>query len=159
MRLHPQKQIKGPNYVLSDTGSCIFIVFIFFLCPWCVWSGLVILISLQFCCCSAGGHQRGGVGAEEGWCFSPPTDQLTANICQAAKAANMWNNERTQHLQRLTTVSRPFESCNMNHASVKRGDQETRRRVRRRLTRVTVGLKRRFCEHFLQTRAKNSGWC
>lgn len=139
MCLHPQKQIKGPNEVLSARGPFgggefrIFFVFIFFLCPQHVGPRLVILIALH---CSSTARQRGSAGERWGAGVSvhpsparPRTDRLAANICQAAKAANMWKNEQAPHLRRLTTtVSRPFEDRNMNRTSVKRGDRARRRR-------------------------------
>lgn len=85
-------------------------------------------LALQFYGSSAGERRGAGVSVHPSPA-RPRTDRLAANICQAAKAANIWKKERAPHLRRLTTtVSRPFEDRNMNRTSVKRGDRERRRR-------------------------------
>lgn len=149
MRLHPPKQIKGPNEVLSgrepfEGGSTFFFGFIFVFILFLFFH--MLRTSLSSACGAAVSHldclalQFYGSSSGERWgpgvsvhssAAHPRTDRLAANICQAAKAANMWKSKRAPHLRRLTTiVSCPFEDGNMNRTSVKRGDRARRRRRR-----------------------------
>lgn len=135
MCLHPQKQIKGPNEVLSGRGPFgkeFHVFFCFYFLPLSSACGAAVshldCLALQFYGSSAGERWGAGVSVHPSPA-RPRTDRLAANICQAAKAADMWKNERAPHLRRLTTtVSRPFEDRNMNCTSVKRGDRARRRR-------------------------------